>query len=141
MDTLTKKERSIRMSKIRSSNTKPEILVRQSLFKKGFRYRINNKALPGKPDITILKYKLIIDVRGCFWHGHENCRDGHVPKTNSAFWKNKFIQNKARDIKNHKKLKEMGFNVFILWECEINKKNILDKKIKEIENYLLSFKK
>ena len=141
MDTLNKKERSIRMSKIRSSNTKPEILVRQSLFKKGFRYRINNKALPGKPDITILKYKLIIDVRGCFWHGHENCRDGHVPKTNSAFWKNKFIQNKARDIKNHKKLKEMGFNVFILWECEINKKNILDKKIKEIENYLLSFKK
>ena len=141
MDTLNKKERSIRMSKIRSSNTKPEILVRQSLFKKGFRYRINNKALPGKPDITILKYKLIIDVRGCFWHGHENCRDGHVPKTNSAFWKNKFIQNKARDIKNHKKLKEMGFNVFILWECEINKKNILDKKIKEIEKYLLSFKK
>ena len=140
MDTLNKKERSIRMSKIRSSNTKPEILVRQSLFKKGFRYRINNKSLPGKPDITILKYKLIIDVRGCFWHGHENCPDGHVPKTNSAFWKNKFIQNKARDIKNHKKLKEMGFNVFILWECEINKKNILDKKIKEIENYINGFR-
>ena len=140
MDTLSKKERSIRMSKIRSSNTKPEILVRQSLFKKGFRYRINNKALPGKPDITILKYKLIIDVRGCFWHGHENCPDGHVPKTNSAFWKNKFIQNKARDIKNHKKLKEMGFNVFILWECEINKKNILNTKLEEIENYINEFK-
>ena len=128
------------MSKIRSVNTKPEIIVRKNLYKKGFRYRINNKALPGKPDITILKYKLIIDVRGCFWHGHENCRDGHVPKTNSKFWVNKFEQNKIRDQKNLNKLKDMGFNVFILWECEINKKNILKTKLEEIENYINEFK-
>lgn len=140
MDTLSKKQRSIRMSKIRSVNTKPEIIVRKNLYKKGFRYRINNKALPGKPDITILKYKLIIDVRGCFWHGHENCRDGHVPKTNSKFWVNKFEQNKIRDQKNLNKLKDMGFNVFILWECEINKKNILKTKLEEIENYINEFK-
>ena len=128
------------MSKIRSVNTKPEIIVRKNLYKKGFRYRINNKALPGKPDITILKYKLIIDVRGCFWHGHENCRDGHVPKTNSKFWVNKFEQNKIRDQKNLNKLKDMGFNIFILWECEINKKNILNTKLEEIENYINEFK-
>ena len=138
MDTLTKKERSIRMSKIRSTNTKPEIIVRKTLHNIGLRFRINRKDLPGKPDISVKKYKLAIEVRGCFWHGHETCSDGHIPKTNSTFWKNKFDRNKERDRVNFQKLSDMGYKVFIIWECETRSEAKLKVILNEISHYLKS---
>ena len=136
MDTLSKEERSTRMSKIRSKDTTPEMILRSRLFECGLRYRKNKKDLPGKPDLIVRKYNLAIEVRGCFWHGHEDCRDGHIPKTNALFWKEKFRKNKARDKSNLKKLKNLGYRVFIVWECEIKKKDQLDIKINEICSYL-----
>ena len=124
------------MSKIRSTNTKPEIIIRKALHDRGLRYRINRKDLPGKPDISVKKYKLVIEVRGCFWHGHENCPDGHIPKTNSLFWKNKFIRNKERDRVNFQKLSDMGYKVFIIWECETRSEAKLKALIDDISHYL-----
>ncbi len=124
------------MSKIRSTNTKPEIIVRKTLHNIGLRFRINRKDLPGKPDISVKKYKLVIEVRGCFWHGHETCPDGHIPKTNSLFWKNKFDRNKERDRVNFQKLSDMGYKVFIIWECETRSEAKLKAMIDEISHYL-----
>ena len=141
MDTLTKLQRSIRMSKIKSKDTTPELKVRRCLFEKNIRYRINNKNLPGKPDVSIMKYRLIIDVRGCFWHAHDKCVDGHIPKSNSSFWREKFKKNKERDKKNLKKLLDMDFKVFVIWECETRQLSELNRKINEITDYINEFKK
>ena len=103
-DTLNEEGRSALMSKIRSKDTKPELILRRALFRDGLRYRLHRRDLPGTPDICIEKYKLIVDVRGCFWHGHEACPDGHVPKSNSKFWIEKFTRNKERDTTNFLKL-------------------------------------
>ena len=108
------------MSKISSKDTKPEILVRKFLFSKGFRYRINVKTLPGKPDIVLPKYKTIIFVNGCFWHGH-NCKKGKLPSSNTDFWKEKISNNKSRDAKNSDLLVKLGWKVIIIWQCEISK--------------------
>ena len=102
-DIFSQTKRSDIMSKISSKDTKPEILVRKFLFSKGFRYRINVKTLPGKPDIVLPKYKTIIFVNGCFWHGHEI--DGHIPHSNIDFWKKKIERNKQRDERNKETLK------------------------------------
>lgn len=112
------------MSKIPSKNTKPEIVLRKALFAKGYRYRINYKKLPGKPDIVLSKYKTVIFVNGCFWHSHINCKDAHLPKTNTEFWKNKIDQNIERDTKNIQQLSDLGWNIITVWECEIKKKNM-----------------
>ena len=126
------------MSKIRSKKTKPEELVRKYLFSKGFRYRINDKRYPGTPDIVLPKYHTIIFVNGCFWHGHENCKAAKLPKTNTELWKNKILNNIARDKKNIKKLKNEKWKIIIIWQCEINSKNNREKRlellIKEINN-------
>ena len=135
-DTYDKSQRSNLMSKIKSKDTKPELILRRALFRDGLRYRIHNKELPGKPDISVLKYKLIIDVRGCFWHGHQNCKNGHVPKTNTEFWKNKLQKNIDRDSKNLKQLCALGFKVFIIWECEISSKKGIDRHLEMIYDYL-----
>ncbi len=125
MDIWNKQKRSDVMSKIRSKNTKPEIKLRKALFAKGFRYRVNDKRLPGKPDIVLPKYKTVIFVNGCFWHGHENCKYANTPKTNTEFWTNKIALNKERDKKNTEKCISMGWNVLTVWECEIqHTKNI-----------------
>ena len=132
MDTVTKSQRSNNMSRIRSKNTKPEMLVRKKLFEAGIRYRIHVKDLAGKPDIAIKKYKLIIDVKGCFWHGHEGCKYSNTPKSNKSYWVPKIKKNKKRDIDNYKKLTEMGYKVFIIWECETKDKTQFIKRIKNI---------
>lgn len=119
MDRISKDKRSKNMSRIKSKNTKPEILIRKLLFKKGLRYRIHYN-LPGKPDIVFLKNKIAIFIHGCFWHGH-NCNEGHLPKTDTNFWKEKILGNKKRDITNKLKLKKLGWNVITLWECKIEK--------------------
>jgi DNA mismatch endonuclease (patch repair protein) len=107
------------MSKIRSKDTKPELALRKALFAKGFRYRIHDKKLPGKPDIVLPKYKTVIFLNGCFWHRHEGCKYGSTPKTNTKYWVNKIISNCERDKVNLQKLAVLGWNVLIVWECEI----------------------
>jgi DNA mismatch endonuclease, patch repair protein len=108
------------MSAIRSRNTKPELLVRYFLTKSGVRFRCNVKGLPGKPDIAIKKYKLALDVHGCFWHGHENCKHFRLPKSNTDFWEEKINSNVARDRINKHKLEQLGFTYFVVWECQLN---------------------
>lgn len=120
-DIWSKEKRSAVMSRIRSKDTKPEVMLRKALFALGFRYLIHNKALPGKPDIVLPKYKTVIFVHGCFWHYHSECREGRLPNTNSVFWKDKLMKNIARDQKHQLELRQSGWNVLIFWECEIEK--------------------
>ena len=109
------------MSQIHSSNTLIEVKVRKYLFHEGFRYRKNVKQLPGKPDIVLPKYKTVIFVQGCFWHRHPGCKEISIPKTRTEYWKNKFDRNVANDKKHVQMLQELGWNVILVWECEINK--------------------
>lgn len=135
-DIFSSEKRSNIMSKISGKNTKPEILIRKFLFSKGFRYRINVKALPGKPDIVLPKYKTVIFVNGCFWHGH-TCKKGRIPSSNTDFWKEKILNNKLRDKKNLDLLTELGWKVIIIWQCEIskidNRTKILNKLLEDIK--------
>ena len=110
------------MSKIRSKDTKPELALRKALFAKGFRYRANDNRLPGKPDIVLSKYKTVIFVHGCFWHGHEGCKYASTPKTNVQFWIDKITSNVERDKVSAEKLTALGWNVITVWECEIRHK-------------------
>ena len=107
------------MSNIPSKNTKPEETVRKYLFAQGFRYRKNVSKLPGKPDIVLLKYKIVVFINGCFWHGHEGCKYFVPPKTNTEFWGAKFKYNQERDERNYRKLRDLGWRILIVWECEI----------------------
>ena len=109
------------MSKIRGKNTKPEMILRSQLFRKGFRFRVHQKDLPGKPDIVFPKYKTVIFVHGCFWHFHNNCREGRIPSTNSKYWEQKLIKNKIRDQNNIKSLRKKNWRVIVVWECQIEK--------------------
>lgn len=121
MDVHDKPTRSYNMSQIKGKNTKPEEIVRKYLFAQGFRYRKNDKRLPGSPDIVLPKYKTVIFVNGCFWHGHEGCKCFVWPKNNAEFWKKKIETNIARDLKNIEILKEHGWKVIVVWECELKK--------------------
>lgn len=113
--------RSYNMSRIRSVDTKPEMTIRKMLFSHGFRYRLHRKDLPGKPDIVLPKYKTVIFVHGCFWHGHEGCRYFVVPKTRTEWWLNKINRNKQLDEINTAKLQEMGWKVIQIYECQLKK--------------------
>ena len=125
------------MSHIRSKNTKPEQLVRQALWHQGFRYRLHVKDLPGKPDIVLPKYKTAIFINGCFWHGHDGCKDFVIPKSNTAFWLDKIVKNKARDARDEAALNVAGWKVVTIWECELKKPQFDDtvssliKRLKE----------
>lgn len=116
---MTSQQRSYNMSRIRGTNTKPEMIVRKWLWSHGFRYRLNHRLLPGKPDIVMRKYRTCIFVNGCFWHGHEGCRFYTVPKSNVDFWKNKVARNKERDHDVQLRLAEMGWHCITIWECEL----------------------
>jgi len=107
------------MSRIRAKNTKPEMLVRKFLHAQGFRYTLQNKKLPGKPDIVLPKYKTIIFINGCFWHGHANCKYFVVPKTRTKFWLNKITANKTNDERAVKALRKDGWKVITIWECKL----------------------
>lgn len=122
-DVHTPEQRSYNMSQIRCKNTKPEEMVRKYLFSQGFRYRKNDSRLPGKPDIVLPKYKTVIFVNGCFWHGHEGCRYFVWPKNNAEFWKAKISGNMQRDVQSIRMLKDQGWNVIVVWECELKKAN------------------
>ncbi len=111
------------MSRIRSKDTKPEMLVRKFLFSKGYRYRLHDKKLPGKPDIVLPKYRTVIFIHGCFWHGHEGCRYFVVPKTRTEWWLNKINGNIINDAKSVELLKQLGWNIITLWECDLKDKS------------------
>jgi DNA mismatch endonuclease (patch repair protein) len=131
VDSLTKGKRSWNMSRIKSKNTKPELIVRSMLHKLGYRFRLHRKDLPGKPDIVLPKYKTVIFVHGCYWHRHPGCKYAYNPKSKKKFWQNKFRQNIMRDIKNQTQLKKLGWNVIIVWECEIRNINRLCGHLKK----------
>lgn len=124
MDKHSKETRSYNMSRIRSTDSKPEVMVRKYLFSKGLRYRKNVKELPGKPDIVLPKYKTVVFVNGCFWHGHSGCKYYVIPKTNTDYWLNKIKRNISRDAEAYEKLCMSGWNVLIVWECELKKSKI-----------------
>ena len=134
-DVHDKATRSYNMSQIRSSNTKPEMLVRKFLHANGFRYSLHNKKLPGKPDIVLNKYKTIIFIHGCFWHGHKNCKYFTIPKTRTQWWTNKINTNKANDAKAVKVLKKDGWKVIAIWECKLKPAKI-DKTLAALLNKL-----
>ena len=121
-DTMTQEQRSRSMEAIRGKDTKPEMLVRKFLFAKGLRFRVCDCKLPGKPDIVLPKYRTVIFIDGCFWHGHDDCKYSQTPKTNTEFWKNKIHTNRLRDCKNEADLINAGWNVIRLWECKIRHK-------------------
>ena len=119
-DRISKEHRSWNMSRIRSKNTKPELIVRSMLHSAGFRFRLHVKELPGKPDIVLPKYKTVIFVHGCFWHRHEGCRFAYVPKSRTEFWSKKFEANIQKHQNVFEQLKELGWKVSVIWECEVH---------------------
>ncbi|MGJ7605277.1 very short patch repair endonuclease [Variovorax sp. LT1R20] len=125
-DFLSKDERSIRMARIRGKDTRPELALRRELHKAGLRFRLHDKKLPGRPDLVFHRYRSIVFVNGCFWHRHENCKVASTPKTNIDFWLEKFEKNVARDKKNIASLEGQGWRVFLVWECELSPKNLLE---------------
>lgn len=129
-DTKTPAERSENMSRIRSTNTKPEEIVRKYLFSHGFRYRKNDKRYPGKPDIVLPKYRTIIFVNGCFWHMH-GCSRSRLPRSNQEYWKPKIERNIQRDAENQRKLEADGWKVIVVWECEL-KKRIAEERLSRL---------
>lgn len=136
-DVHNKVTRSYNMSRIRSKNTQPEILVRKFLFANGFRYRINDKRLPGKPDIVLPKYKTVIFINGCFWHGHENCKYFKLPSTRSEWWLDKINKNKVRDNEKNQNLKDEKWQVLVIWECELRSK-IKDEILNNLYSRIIS---
>ena len=121
-DVLSKEQRKRCMSHVRGKDTKPEVMVRQFLFSNGFRYRLYRKDLPGKPDIVLPKYKTVIFINGCFWHGHSGCKYATIPKANHDFWLAKISGNIERDKSNHAKLFELGWKVIEIWQCKLKPK-------------------
>ena len=130
-DNHSKEARSYNMSRIRSKDTKPEEIVRKYLFAQGFRYRKNDSRYPGKPDIVLPKYKTVIFVNGCFWHKHEGCKYFVWPKSNVEFWQKKILSNVTRDEQNYLILEKQGWNVIVVWECQL-KKNICESTLKDL---------
>lgn len=122
MDNKSAEQRRENMSRIRSSNTKPEETVRKFLFSRGFRYRKNDKRYPGKPDVVLPKYRTLIYINGCFWHQHTGCKYAAIPKSNQEYWLPKLARNTARDEAVHKEAIEAGWNVVVVWECSIKGK-------------------
>ncbi len=121
MDNLSPERRSWVMSRIRSKDTKPEIIVRSLLHRAGYRFRIDCRDLPGRPDIVLPKYRTAIFVHGCFWHRHPGCPQATIPKTRTAFWQNKFVNNVKRDQRSRRKLRELGWKTVVVWECQVQK--------------------
>lgn len=120
VDSLTPEQRSERMSRIRASDTAPEMLVRRHLHALGFRYRLHARDLPGKPDLVLPKHGVVVFVHGCFWHAH-SCQKGRIPATRREFWREKFAYNKARDARNVRALRRLGWRVATVWECSLSK--------------------
>lgn len=126
-DIVTKAVRSRMMSGIRGKNTRPEVVVRRFLHRRGFRFRLHARELPGCPDLLLPKYKAAVHVHGCFWHQHPGCRLAYMPASNRPFWNSKLSGNADRDKRNNRALRQLGWRVFVVWECEIDREAKLDK--------------
>ncbi|MEX6691016.1 DNA mismatch endonuclease Vsr [Danxiaibacter flavus] len=136
-DIHSKTVRSYNMSKIKSKNTKPELVVRKFLFSHGIRYRLHQNKLAGKPDIVLSKYKTVIFIHGCFWHGHNECAYASLPKTRTEWWKEKIAKNIANDEKAVRYLRETGWRVIVIWSCDLKPKTqeiVLAKLLNELKN-------
>jgi DNA mismatch endonuclease (patch repair protein) len=133
-DVFSKEKRSWIMSRIGGRNTKPEIAVRSAIHRMGYRFRLHRAGLPGKPDIVLPGSKKAIFVHGCFWHGHNKCMRGSRPATNKRFWNKKLDTNMERDVRFKRKLKRMGWEVLVVWECELNKPERLIERLKGFLN-------
>lgn len=123
-DTLSKRQRSALMSRVRSADTKPEWILRCGLHRLGFRYRLGNRQLPGRPDLVFPKYRAAVFVHGCYWHRHPGCKRATMPKSNTAFWRAKFSENEARDRRKVRELREQGWRVLVVWECELIERTV-----------------
>ncbi len=130
MDSLTQEHRSWNMSRIRGKDTKPEMATRSLLHGMGYRFRLKNSEIPGKPDIILPRYKAVIFVHGCFWHRHPGCKYAYMPKSRKDFWEKKFHSNIQRDREVTAQLKKLGWRQMVVWECEIKDADTLKKKIK-----------
>ena len=130
-DVHTRQQRSYNMSQIKAKNTKPEMIVRKFLHAQGLRYKLHDKTLPGKPDLVLPKYKTVLFIDGCFWHGHANCKDYVVPKTRTEWWLNKINRNKSNDANAVKALRKEGWTVISIWECDL-KSAIREKTLQKI---------
>ena len=133
-DIKTKEERSKNMAAVKGKDTKPEMIVRKYLFSRGLRFRVQVRMLPGTPDIVLPKYKTVIFVNGCFWHGHEGCKYFRLPKSNVEFWKEKIERNIERDRESMRELHDMGWNVIRVWECELRNKANREETLDNIYN-------
>lgn len=134
-DVLTPDQRHRNMAAIHSASTKPELRLRKALWHSGFRYKVNDKRLPGSPDIVLPKYRTVIFVHGCFWHGHNGCRSYTVPKTNTEFWTAKVARNRERDQQVWRQLEAKGWSVVIVWECEL-KKAVVGDTVSRVEEQI-----
>ena len=134
-DIFSRKKRSELMRRIKSEDTGPEMKVRRSLHKMGYRYRLHDRSLPGNPDIVMRKHRAVIQVRGCFWHGH-SCRDGHFPKSSRAYWVPKLERTKKRDARNDRRLRRLGWKVIVVWECRCRQERTLHAELERIRKHL-----
>lgn len=132
-DNLTPKERSERMSRVRGKDTKPEMRLRRLVHGMGFRYRLHAKKLPGKPDMVFASRRAVIFMHGCFWHRHEGCRLARMPKSKIDFWEEKLETNRHRDLENQERLRELGWRVLVIWECELKD---LDGTARRVRSFL-----
>jgi DNA mismatch endonuclease (patch repair protein) len=131
MDNLSRKRRSENMRRIRSQHTSPELQIRSLIHRLGYRFRLHYTKLPGRPDIVFPAKNKVIFVHGCFWHQHPHCIDCHIPKSNSAYWRKKLENNKARDRRNRAKLRRLGWEYEIIWECETSDLGMLIKRVRK----------
>ncbi len=138
-DMYSKEKRSKIMSNVGGKDTKYEVFVRKFLFANGFRYRKNDKHLPGSPDIVLPRHRTVIFVNGCFWHGHHNCKAAKLPETNTEFWKKKISGNIVRDRKNIEKLRREGWKVITIWQCELKNKKDRGRRMKLLINELIMY--
>ena len=136
-DTMTPEQRSRCMSAVKGKDTKPEMIVRKYLFSKGLRFRLHVRSLPGSPDIVLPKYKTVVFINGCFWHGHDGCKYYRLPQSNVDFWETKITNNKNRDVVNEIKLKELGWKVIRIWECEIKRVQDRDQSLEKLYNQIV----
>lgn len=137
MDSLTPEKRSWNMSRIRGKDTSIEVKVRKYLFSKGYRFRKNDKRYPGKPDIVLPKYKTVVFINGCFWHMHQGCKQGRLPKSNVEYWKNKLEKNVSNDKVHIQQIEQMGWTPIVLWECELKNDfdGVMERLIKQLHTH------
>jgi DNA mismatch endonuclease (patch repair protein) len=133
-DVVTPAERSRMMSGIKGANTKPERRVRSFLHRHGLRFRLHGKGLPGKPDLVLAKHRAAVFVHGCFWHRHPGCKYAYSPKSNSGFWQKKFEENVRRDERKEEELRQAGWRVFIIWECQTRDEDAMMRLIQDIRS-------